>query len=375
MKNTAEMTLGSLFDGIAGFPLAARRQGIKTVWVSEIEPDCIDIAKRHFPEALQLGDITQIDGAKIPVVDIISFGSPCQDLSVAGKQTGLDGSRSGLFMEAVRITREMREKTNGQYPKYIIWENVAGAFSSNKGEDFRRVLEEITQSNISMPKSGKWATAGMVGNEGPGGDVQCTAWRLLDAQFWGVPQRRKRIYLVNDFGNGRAGQILFECESVLGYHSQGGAEKQGNSGNSENSLTGTDCRGMAEDADGQMKLDFGRTADRIYINAKTSVTLMGNAGGRRWENGLIFTSRLHHCRKCDWQEREKRRPPVGRKSRHSPNAYGCGPARRSVCRRVSSESRSKGRGNWIYRGSKPNAYVSTPPGGSVWIYTKRLWRV
>ena len=246
MKNTAEMTLGSLFDGIAGFPLAARRQGIKTVWVSEIEPDCIDIAKRHFPEALQLGDITQIDGAKIPVVDIISFGSPCQDLSVAGRQAGLDGSRSGLFMEAVRITREMREKTNGQYPKYIIWENVAGAFSSNKGEDFRRVLEEITQSNISMPKSGKWATAGMVGNEGPGGDVQCTAWRLLDAQFWGVPQRRKRIYLVNDFGNGRAGQILFECESVLGYHSQGGAEEQGNSGNSENSLTGTDCRGMAE---------------------------------------------------------------------------------------------------------------------------------
>lgn len=231
MKNTAEMTLGSLFDGIAGFPLAARRQGIKTVWVSEIEPDCIDIAKRHFPEALQLGDITQIDGAKIPVVDIISFGSPCQDLSVAGKQTGLDGSSSGLFMEAVRITREMREKTNGQYPKYIIWENVAGAFSSNKGEDFRRVLEEITQSNISMPKSGKWATAGMVGNEGPG---------------------------------------------------------EGNSGNSENSLTGTDCRGMAEDADGQMKLDFGRTADRIYINAKTSVTLMGNAGGGGGKTGLYL---------------------------------------------------------------------------------------
>ena len=121
-----------------------------------------------------------------------------------------------------------------------------------------------------------------------GGDVQCTAWRLLDAQFWGVPQRRKRIYLVNDFGNGRAGQILFECESVLGYHSQGGNEEQGNSGNSENSLTGTDCRGMAEDADGQMKLDFGRTADRIYINAKTSVTLMGNAGGGGGKTGLYL---------------------------------------------------------------------------------------
>lgn len=187
MKNTAEMTLGSLFDGIAGSPLAARRQGIKTVWVSEIEPDCIDIAKRHFPEALQLGDITQIDGAKIPVVDIISFGSPCQDLSVAGRQAGLDGSRSGLFMEAVRITREMREKTNGQYPKYIIWENVAGAFSSNKGEDFRRVLEEITQSNISMPKSGKWATAGMVGNEGPGGTFSVPHGDCLTLNFGECP--------------------------------------------------------------------------------------------------------------------------------------------------------------------------------------------
>lgn len=187
MKTTAEMTLGSLFDGIAGFPLAASRQGIKTVWVSEIEPNCIDIAKRHFPEAIQLGDITQIDGAKIPVVDIISFGSPCQDLSVAGKQTGLDGSRSGLFMEAVRITREMREKTNGQYPKYIIWENVAGAFSSNKGEDFRRVLEEITQSNISMPKSGKWATAGMVGNEGPGGTFSVPHGDCLTLNFGECP--------------------------------------------------------------------------------------------------------------------------------------------------------------------------------------------
>ena len=167
--------------------LAARRQGIKTVWVSEIEPDCIDIAKRHFPEALQLGDITQIDGAKIPVVDIISFGSPCQDLSVAGRQAGLDGSRSGLFMEAVRITREMREKTNGQYPKYIIWENVAGAFSSNKGEDFRRVLEEITQSNISMPKSGKWATAGMVGNEGPGGTFSVPHGDCLTLNFGECP--------------------------------------------------------------------------------------------------------------------------------------------------------------------------------------------
>lgn len=281
MKTTAEMTLGSLFDGIAGFPLAARRQGIKTVWVSEIEPNCIDIAKRHFPEAIQLGDITQIDGAKIPVVDIISFGSPCQDLSVAGKQTGLDGSRSGLFMEAVRITREMREKTNGQYPKYIIWENVAGAFSSNKGEDFRRVLEEITQSNISMPKSGKWATAGMVGNEGPGGGTfSVPHGDCLTLNFGECPNVENVSTLSMILEMDVPDKYFFECESMLGYHSQGGAEEQGNSGNSENSLTGTDCRGMAEDADGQMKLDFGRTADRIYINAKTSVNVVAyNASG------------------------------------------------------------------------------------------------
>lgn len=163
------LTLGSLFDGIAGFPLAAARHGIETIWTSEIEANCIDISERHFPQAKRLGDITKINGAEIDPVDIISFGSPCQDLSVAGKQKGLDGARSGLFLEAVRIIREMRLKTDGQYPKYIIWENVAGAFSSNKGEDFRRVLEEITESNIPMPASGRWAAAGMVGIKGAGG--------------------------------------------------------------------------------------------------------------------------------------------------------------------------------------------------------------
>ena len=284
----AGLTLGSLFDGIAGFPLAAGRHGIKTVWTSEIEPNCIDIAGRHFPDAVNLGDINGIKGGEIPVVDIISFGSPCQDLSVAGKQTGLDGSRSGLFMEAVRIIREMREKTDGEYPKYIIWENVAGAFSSNKGEDFRRVLEEITEARIPMPTSGKWASAGMVGVEGAGGDLRTVAWRQLDAQFWGVPQRRKRIYLVTDFRNGRAGQILFECESVLGYSVTGREEGKGGSDNPKDCLIGEDSGGLAEEPGGQMKLDFGRTADRIYINAKKSVTLMGRAGGGGGKTGLYL---------------------------------------------------------------------------------------
>ena len=128
-----EMTLGSLFDGIAGFPLAAAQNGIKTIWASEIVGDCIDIVKKHFPEIQHLGDITKINGGEIPPVDIISFGSPCQNLSTAGNQKGLDGEKSQLFFEAIRIIYEMRGATNGKYPKYIIWENVAGAFSSNKG--------------------------------------------------------------------------------------------------------------------------------------------------------------------------------------------------------------------------------------------------
>lgn len=119
-----KLTLGSLFDGIGGFPLAAQRCGIKTLWASEIEPNCIAITKRHFPGMRHLGDITKINGGKIPPVDIISFGSPCQDLSISGKQAGLSGKRSRLFREAVRIIYEMREATNGIYPAFAVWENV-----------------------------------------------------------------------------------------------------------------------------------------------------------------------------------------------------------------------------------------------------------
>ena len=154
-----------------------------------------------------LGDITQINGAEIEPVDIITFGSPCQDLSVAGKRDGLEGKRSNLFYQAVRIIREMREATNGVYPRIAVWENVPGAFSSNGGQDFRSVLEEITEAEIPMPKSGRWATAGMVRGNG-----RSAAWRVLDAQYFGIAQRRKRIFLVCDFAGQRAGEILFECE-------------------------------------------------------------------------------------------------------------------------------------------------------------------
>lgn len=222
------MTLGSLFDGIGGFPYAAQGLGIRTLWAAEIEPNCCEITARQFPDVIRLGDVTKINGAEIPPVDIITFGSPCQDLSVAGGRTGLDGERSGLFMEAVRIIYEMREATNGVYPTYFVWENVPGAYSSNRGNDFRRVLQEITKTEIPMPKFGKWAESGMVRTDNVG-----IAWRTFNAKFWGVPQRRKRIYLVGNFGNKRAEEILFKPESLLGYLEQSGSEEKGIAADSE----------------------------------------------------------------------------------------------------------------------------------------------
>ena len=203
------LKLGSLFDGIGGWPLAAIKLGINPVWSSEIEPFPQEITKTHFPSMKHLGDITKINGAEIEPVDIITLGSPCQDLSIAGKREGLDGERSGLFRRAVDIVRQMRNATNGKYPRFIVWENVTGAFGSNKGADFRTVLEEIAETEIPMPASGRWATAGMVRSK------ECeVAWRVLDAKYWGVPQRRKRIFLVADFRSQCAGEILFKPESV-----------------------------------------------------------------------------------------------------------------------------------------------------------------
>ncbi len=223
--------LGSLFDGIGGFPLAASRYGIIPVWASEIEPFPIKVTEHHFPDMKHLGDITQINGGEIEPVDIITFGSPCQDLSVAGKREGLQGERSGLFMDAIRIIRQMRTATGGKYPRFAVWENVPGAFSSNKGEDFRAVLEEIAEAEIPMPRSGKWATAGMVRTERV--DV---AWRTLDAQYWGVPQRRKRIFLVADFGGQCAGEILFIEEGLRGHFAESGKAREEAAGNAGTSV-------------------------------------------------------------------------------------------------------------------------------------------
>ena len=210
-----KLTLGSLFDGSGGFPLGGLISGITPVWASEIEPFPIRVTTKRLPFIKHYGDISCMDGSKIEPVDIITFGSPCQDLSIAGKRDGLDGKRSSLFYEAIRIVKEMRCATDGKKPRYIVWENVPGAFSSNKGEDFRCVLEgicHIEDETISIPKTDKWKQAGSIV-----GDHFSLAWRVLDAQYWGVPQRRKRIFLVADFAGGGAGEILFKSEGLSGY--------------------------------------------------------------------------------------------------------------------------------------------------------------
>lgn len=197
-----------------------------------------------------IGDITKINGAEIEIVDVITGGSPCQDLSIAGKRVGLAGARSGLFMEQVRIVKEMREhdRANGRTgdmvrPRFMVWENVPGAFSSNKGQDFAAVLEEIIRiaepeaPDIEVPEKG-WPTWG--GYHDEVGGRWSVAWRVHDAQHWGVPQRRRRISVVADFGGDTAGEILFERKSVSGHPTESGTAREEAAGGFG---TGADCAG------------------------------------------------------------------------------------------------------------------------------------
>lgn len=212
------MKLGSLFDGSGTCPLAATAVGITPAWASEIESFPMAVTQSRFPRMAHLGDITKMNGAEIEPVDIITFGSPCQNLSIAGNRKGLAGEQSSLFLEAVRIIREMRCATHGKYPQIAIWENVYGAYSSSSGEDFRTVLEtlwQVCEGHCSIPRFAerggrqRWPYSGYIL-----GDHSSIAWRGLDAQFWGVAQRRKRVFLVFDLGGQCAGRILFEREGL-----------------------------------------------------------------------------------------------------------------------------------------------------------------
>ena len=221
MESNTALTLGSLFDGSGGFPLGGLLCGITPVWASEIEPFPIRVTTKRLPFMKHYGDISQMDGGKIEPVDIITFGSPCTDMSIAGRRAGLDGKQSVLFYQAIRIIQEMRDATHGKYPRYLVWENVPGAFSSNHGEDFKAVLEAVIGikepgAQVPMPEKNLWPYADLYM-----GEQWSVAYRTLDAQYWGVPQRRRRIFLVADFAGWGAGQVLFESEGLSGYSAEG----------------------------------------------------------------------------------------------------------------------------------------------------------
>ncbi len=276
------MTLGSLFDGSGGFPLGGLLAGITPIWASEIEPFPIRVTTKRLPFMKHYGDISTLDGGKIEPVDIITFGSPCQDMSVAGRRDGLDGSRSSLFYEAIRIIKEMRYATNGKYPRYIVWENVPGAFSSNGGEDFKAVLEAVIDvaepnTQVPMPEKNRWPYADCYM-----GDGWSVAYRVLDAQFWGVPQRRKRIYLVADFAGGRAFDILFKSEGLSGYSAEGFRAWQAAPGDSAN------CSGTAGIGfDGHnAKLTDDKSATlgvNFEISTGRSGVVLNDQGGNRMD--------------------------------------------------------------------------------------------
>ena len=295
-----KMKLLSLFDGSGGFPLAASMCGITPVMAAEVEPYPIAVTKSRFPKMKHLGNVQNIHGNEIEPVDIITFGSPCQDLSVAGKRKGLkhaengddETTRSGLFMEAVRIIKEMREATNGVYPRYAVWENVPGAFSSNKGEDFRTVLDELIKISEpdavmpDVPKAG-WAYADCYS-----GDRWSLAYRVFDAQYWGVPQRRRRIYLVADFRGQCAKEILFVKPGLRGYFEKGRTPWQTTAGNAESGIGADDSTGtdglILDDQGGQqinVRTDGKSPTLRAEMHGNVPCVLMDAYQHHGWREG------------------------------------------------------------------------------------------
>lgn len=242
------LTLGSLFDGSGGFPLGGILAGIEPRWSSEIEPFPVLVTHKRLPQVQHYGDVSTLNGAELPPVDIITLGSPCQDLSIAGKRAGIhDGDRSNLFFQAIRIIKEMRDATNGRYPRYCVWENVPGAFSSHGGDDFKAVLEAVIGVKeegieVPSPENHRWPKSDVYLGNG-----WSVAYRVFDAQYWGVPQRRARIYLVADLAGGSAGEVLFKSEGVSGYTPQGFRSWQGAAGGAEE---GTGETGGRSDAGG-----------------------------------------------------------------------------------------------------------------------------
>lgn len=210
------MTIGSLFSGAGGFELAATKAGMTPLWASEIEPYAIAVTSARFPGMEHLGDIRAIHGGEIAPVDVVCGGSPCQDMSTSSptRGEGVHGERSGLFWEMIRVIKEMKEATHGKYPRFVVFENVPGALSCHGGEDFAQIVEafaSLCAGGVHVPRPQRWQNAGVVV-----GDGWSLAWRVMDSQYFGCAQRRKRVYLVLDSGSERAWEVLFEREGRKG---------------------------------------------------------------------------------------------------------------------------------------------------------------
>ena len=295
-----QLTMGSLFDGIGGFPLAGIQAGVTPVWASEIEPFPVRVTQKRLPDMKHYGDVSKLNGGDLEPVDVITFGSPCQDLSIAGKRSGLDGARSGLFREAIRIITEMRCKTNGRYPRWAVWENVPGALSSADGRDFREVLESLIriknpEADVPMPESSRWLSAGEIM-----GDDYSLAWRVLDAsKGWGVAQRRKRIFAVLDLDGQCAGKVLFESEGLSGYSpprcearkgaARGAEESTGEAGASEGGAIAPTRTSVPQDKP---------SVPATRLQARGQAICLNDQGGSRMDATREMTSTLraeaHH---------------------------------------------------------------------------------
>ena len=314
------LTLGSLFDGSGGFPLGGLLTGqIIPLWSSEIEPFAIRVTTKRLPQVKHYGDVSAISGADLPPVDIITFGSPCQDMSIAGKRDGLDGSRSSLFYEAIRIVKEMRCKTNGAKPRFIVWENVPGAFSSNKGQDFKAVLEAVIgvkepATTVPAPEKKGWPDADYYV-----GDGWSVAYRVLDSQWWGVPQRRKRIYLVASYADQCAPKILFESEGLSRYSAESFRAWQRAAACSESCAGTAGCCGFNGCLTGNVSSTIGENCG--MPTGRNGMVVLNSQGGTQIEVSEDVTGTLR-------AEEHGHQPCVleaaGFCTEHSANARGIG---------------------------------------------------
>jgi len=245
------LTFGSLFAGVGGFDMGFEQAGWDCKFQVEWDKNCKQILNKHWPDVPKWGDVSDVSGAEIPPVDCIIFGSPCQDLSVAGKRAGLEGERSGLFHEAVRIIKEMRDATNGTFPRWTVWENVAGALSSNNGRDFGTVVNEMAKAGAYLQE-----------------------YALLDAQHFGIPQRRRRVFLVSCFDPATANRcpdpLLPVTESLRG-DSKKGKPKGQSAARTLTESVGGDGGILGSEIVGSLNTSDAKMISNQYVNENKCV--------------------------------------------------------------------------------------------------------